>query len=156
MKRNKKILVACDLSDHSGKLLEYAAELSESMKIPLIIVNVINQKDIHALQQAIHKEDLMNSGISIEDYLKDLKEERLRSIQKIIKESSYPYINPKKIIRIGIPFEAISQTAIEEGADLVVMGTSGRTQTSGVLLGSTAEKMFRYCPVSLLSVRINS
>ena len=49
----------------------------------------------------------------------------------------------------GRPSEVILDLAQREGADLIVMGTHGRTGLSHVLLGSVAERVVRQaeCPV---------
>ena len=41
-----KIMVGCDFSTYSNDTLVYAATLAEKLQAELIIVNVINKKDI--------------------------------------------------------------------------------------------------------------
>ena len=49
----------------------------------------------------------------------------------------------------GIPYKAIIDFAAEWKADLIVMGTHGRTGLSHALTGSVAERVVRtaHCPV---------
>ena len=49
----------------------------------------------------------------------------------------------------GDPAEAVVRLAKEEGVDLIVLGTHGRTGVSRVLMGSVAEEIVRKaeCPV---------
>ena len=53
----------------------------------------------------------------------------------------------------GHPAETIVRVAQERAADLIVMGTHGRTGLQHVLLGSVAEKVVRLAPCPVLTVR---
>ena len=52
-------------------------------------------------------------------------------------------------LQVGVPFEEIVKVAEEERADMIVMGTHGRSGLNRVLLGSVAERVIRLarCPV---------
>lgn len=56
-------------------------------------------------------------------------------------------------VAAGNPADAIVRVAREAGADLIVMGTHGRTGLQHVLLGSVAEKVVRQAPCPVLTVR---
>ena len=55
-------------------------------------------------------------------------------------------------VRRGIAFFEIIEAAKALGADLVVVGTHGRTGLSRALLGSTAERVTRHAPCPVLVV----
>jgi nucleotide-binding universal stress UspA family protein len=56
-------------------------------------------------------------------------------------------------VATGGPADTIVRVARERGADLIVMGTHGRTGLHHVLLGSVAEKVVRLAPCPVLTVR---
>jgi nucleotide-binding universal stress UspA family protein len=56
-------------------------------------------------------------------------------------------------VAVGHPADTIVRIAQERGADLIVMGTHGRTGLQHVLLGSVAEKVVRLAPCPVLTVR---
>jgi nucleotide-binding universal stress UspA family protein len=55
--------------------------------------------------------------------------------------------------RTGIPSVQICEVAMEYRADLIVMGTHGRTGLDHILLGSTAERVLTMAPCPVLTIR---
>lgn len=56
-------------------------------------------------------------------------------------------------LEVGVPWEAIVCVAGDEGAEMIVMGTHGRTGLDRLLLGSVAERVVRRAPCPVLTVR---
>jgi len=152
-----KIVVGCDLSEYSKETLEYAASLAEKCQAKLIIVNVINQRDVETILEVADKTFdrtvVKNVEQLADDYVKREIEQRTQQIEKLVEEISCTHLSVKKVVRVGVPFQELTRASEEEGADLIVVGPKGHGNLSGVLFGSNAEKLFRYCPVPLLSVR---
>jgi len=140
MRNIKKIMVAVDFSEYTPRIMDYAGRLAEDLGAELLFVNVINKRDVDMIKQVTFYTD----GISVKDYVDGLEKDRSELLQKI------PH---RFIIRTGIPFQELISAAVDEKADVVVIGTKGRGNIAGILLGSQAEKMFRHCPVPLLSIR---
>jgi nucleotide-binding universal stress UspA family protein len=149
MSKVKKIMVAVDFSEFSNKITEYAGRLAEDLSAELIFVNVINQRDIDMIKQVTMHTD----KISLKDYINGLIDDRTEQMQRLLKDTNCTQIPNRFLIKKGVPFSELVKTAKEEKVDMVVMGTKGRSNIAGILFGSQAEKMFRHCPVPLLSIR---
>ena len=157
MKAIQKILVGIDFSNYSKNTLHYAATLAEKFQAELIIVNVINKKDIDTILKVAEGQFDRNIEKYVEktaqDYEARVKADRTRQMEKLIEEIGCANLKIKKVFKVGVPFQELISTIENERADLLVMGQKGRSDLAGVLFGSNAEKVFRRCPVPLLSVR---
>ena len=146
-----KIMVAFDLSEDAVKAFKYACDLAEQMKSDLIIANVINQRDVKAVEWT-HQ---VSEQVSIERFIEEQKQYRSAEIDAIMEAKYCSIPKVSKIFKVGVPTQELLKVIEQEKPAVVIMGTRGRSNIAGVLFGSTAEKMFRRCPVPLLSVRDN-
>jgi len=144
-----KILAAVDFSDYSKATLNYAAFLANSVNATLVVANIINHRDVEAIR-AVEDEGL---GLSVEKFIARQKQDRETEIDQLLKDSSCQNLKVVRIFRVGVPWVELLEIVKDQGVDLVVMGTKGRTNIVNTLFGSTAEKVFRRCPVPILSVR---
>lgn len=62
-------------------------------------------------------------------------------------------ITTRWLRRAGVPFQEIVETAAAEQADLIVIGTHGRSGLNRLLLGSVADRVIRLAPCPVLAVR---
>jgi len=60
---------------------------------------------------------------------------------------------PRREVRVGETYQRIVEYAEQEGIDLIVMGTHGRTGVSRLLMGSVAENVVRHAPCPVLLAR---
>jgi nucleotide-binding universal stress UspA family protein len=142
-------MVAVDFSEYSSKIAAHAGRLAEDLGAELIFVNVINQRDIDMVKQVtIHTDK-----ISVKDYINGLIDDRNEKMQHLLKETNCNGIPNRSLIKKGVPFMKLVETAKEEKVEMVVLGTKGRSNIAGILFGSQADKMFRHCPVPLISIR---
>ncbi len=73
---------------------------------------------------------------------------------KWVAEVSSKHKAVDRLIVRGVPFVEIIKTAKDLNADLIVIGTHGRTGIDHMLFGSTAEKVVRKAACPVLTVRI--
>ena len=152
MKKVNKLLVAFDLSNYSVQAVEYADYMAESVDAELVIVNVINQRDLEMVEKVSQQTD----KITVSNYIRETRENRSEEIAKVLAASKRDPALYRTVFRTGVPFREILAAIEEEKVDILVMGTKGRTDLGDVLFGSTAEKMFRRCPIPLLSIRMKT
>jgi len=145
----KRILAAIDFSQYSPQVLRFAVDLARELKAQLVVVNVLNQRDVQAIEM-VQREF---PGQSVSQFVKAVTAERVSLFEKLLAEAGAASLSARKLIKVGVPFKEILNAVGEEQADLLIMGTKGRGNVADALFGSTAEKVFRRCPIPLVSVR---
>lgn len=136
-----KILIAVDNSEHSLIAAEKGMELAQKLKATVSLLFVIDRTRI------IHSSD---TAIFAEEAIAQLRSEAETTLDQLT-----AMFGSNDLIRFtpeGTPTEEIIKTAEAWDADLIVMGTHGRTGLLHLLLGSIAEHVLRHSKIPVLVV----
>lgn len=140
----QKILFPCDLTRHSAKILKYALGLADTFGSRLCILHVVQDLRNWAGLYMPHKR------LDLEQ--KDVEEHARQSLIEFCLDIPDARTKAEKRVVSGDPAEEIIKSADAEKADLIVMGTHGRTGLEYHLFGSVAAKVVRLSPVPVLTI----
>jgi nucleotide-binding universal stress UspA family protein len=142
VKKFSKILVATDGSEPSINVADYAISVAKNYCTQLMILNVIPS-------------DMSLFGPEVPPHLNELKEEAQMYLDKLVQKAKTGYDGiqvESKIIASPSVVGGIVNFAENEGVDLIVVGTRGRSSLKKLLLGSVASGIVSYahCPVMIV------
>ena len=134
----RSILVPTDFSPTSDTALQYATQMALALGARLYLMHVPGKTGEHfeANYPLGRFETATRERLS--SFLTTEELERLR---------------PEYALRVGAPAEEIVRYADACDADLIIMGTHGRTGIAHALMGSVAEQVVRVAPCPVLLVR---
>jgi len=160
------VLVPTDLSDPANHALRYAIEEATLHRAKLTVLHVLPE---HAGTEVYYVADgpggavqepvdpsgggpLRSFALSPPRVVRHDPGDVARTLMQDLVRGQFQGSWEVEVVA-GHPADAIVRAAQERGADLIVMGTHGRTGLQHVLLGSVAEKVVRLAPCPVLTVR---
>jgi nucleotide-binding universal stress UspA family protein len=144
----QKILVPIAFTKYSKGILNYAAELAKCSEAELIVANVINERDL----EAVDKITSYGYKVDVAHYIETIKKERKEKLDKLLADLTLADDKVTYTFCTGEPANELLKLVVDRNVDMVVMGVKGNS-LSHIFTGSVAERMFRKCPVPLVSYR---
>jgi nucleotide-binding universal stress UspA family protein len=140
MAKFRTILHPTDFSPGSAAAFAYACDLARDYDARLIV--------LHAFGPVVPMGD---EGIVVSNNVDDLRVCARNQLDAI--RPPNPTVRLEPVVRDGASTQAILDAAREFKADLIVMGTHGRTGLRRVVLGSVTEEVLREAPCPVLTVK---
>ena len=137
----KRLLLATDFSDCARRAEDYASALAASWRAELTVMTVVE------FQPGLDREYAVNQL-----YLTDRMYEATAGLAEFKDKLHRRGIGVATRVGTGLPSEEVIAAANAEDADLVIVGTRGKSGLAHVLLGSTAERVIRMAPCPVLAV----
>jgi nucleotide-binding universal stress UspA family protein len=133
-----RVLVATDFSDVSEKALHHAIAIARRYGAKFYLVHIVSSYGFYLAgrQSIVQATDLA---------LKEARHLETRLVENgVLTELSH-----EVVVASGNIWEELQRIAKAERVNLIVMGTQGRSGLSRMVMGSTAENIFRHasCPV---------
>ena len=149
MSEIRKIMVALDFTSYAKDTFDYAVKIARNLDARLIVANIINSRDILAVEMVTS----MGYEVDSEHYVEGVKTEREKVLNNFIEQSDIDPEHVRMIFKVGNPTGELLKLIVSENVDMIIMGVKGRTDLEHMFIGSVAEKLFRRSPVPVLSHR---
>ena len=136
----KKVLIATDGSMRTQSAVATGIEIAKQHKSKIYAVYVVDTVTFTSIPMDVTWENMYQ-------LLKDEGEAAVNAVK-----DQAPGTDVEGRVLEGNPAVEITKFAAENGVDLIVMGTLGKSGIDRILLGSTAEKVIRIagCPVLVI------
>jgi nucleotide-binding universal stress UspA family protein len=136
----KKILIATDFSAHNHLIYEFAEQIAEKLNAELVPLHIYEVPNGYS-----------KTGKSFEEFSEIMKENAKADFKKFVSKHNHPELECETVLNEGKnPGNLILEFATKNDADLILLGSRGRTTSAAILLGSTAEKLIhanKYLPM---------
>lgn len=140
----KRIVVPVDGSEGAGKAARFAAELAAALNAELLLLHVFDAPTVAQMGlEALDREGVARAKDYVAKGSFDAARKAIGDLDVVIKTHT----------ELGHPAHGIVSFAQTSSADLVVMGTRGRSEVAGLLLGSVSEYVMRHAPCPVTVVR---
>jgi len=147
----RPILAAVDFSDYSAKALLWAVDLAEQLSAPLVVLHVVHDPE-SAPGYYKHSKKWKKHLVRMEDAAAEMMEDFVAQLSH-----DHPHTSGLKHLDtrlvVGLPVTRILEVAKKTDAQMIVMGSQGRTGISHLLLGSKAAKVAQLAEVPVTIVK---
>ena len=135
----RTILLATDLTAASAEATARAIDLATRLGARLLIVNVLEKRRL--------------SGAGSHERVDQARSERERHLVTVVRDARAAGVKAEFLVWDGDPGGSIAAAAEAEQADLIVVGTRGRSGAGRMLLGSVSDHVVRHAACPVLVVR---
>lgn len=140
----KKIIAATDFSQPSEAAVEYAMEIAGPGSIVVIC---------HVVDDVPLTYGYVGVSAPTPEIRTRMAEGAAAELGRVLPKNPPAGVEVEGKVLHGSPFLEIIKLAKSEAADLIVVGTHGRTGLKHMLIGSVAERVVRKAPCPVLVVR---
>ncbi|PLX80936.1 MAG: universal stress protein [Desulfuromonas sp.] len=145
MNKFRNVLFATDFSECSEAAFSYAISLAKTYQAHLVILHVINEP--------VDLRGFYVPHISFDQLEEEVRAGAEKMMEKFCSTHLGDFSDYQTFVEPGIPYDTVIKKAGAINADLIVLGTHGRTGLDHVLFGSTAEKIVRKSPIPVMTIR---
>jgi nucleotide-binding universal stress UspA family protein len=152
MKLIRKILTTTDLSAFSAKGVRYAFQLAKSAGAEVIIAHALKTEEFLSHARGL---EMAKPGAQENTLLERLVDQHKDALGRFSEEQLADLnidLKVRQIVEMGEPQALIVNWAKNEGVDLIVMSTHGRSGLPRLMLGSVTERVIRGAPCPVLAI----